>query len=181
MRRNPANFNERILFIIPHFFSFFFKIPLPMRFFFSIIVRVLSDYGWLAQLVEQLTLNQRVAGSTPASSTKYQTERQGIANTKASDKAKRFWKRKWNLTNFETATFDFCKDIAKRRPKNFGWLAQLVEQLTLNQRVAGSTPASSTKHHLIEVVFFFIPKTQRTNLRMSPPRLTLNARPCNAR
>ena len=133
-----------------NFFSIF---PLPIAFNISNIEPVLSDYGWLAQLVEQLTLNQRVAGSTPASSTKYQTERQGIANTKASDKAKRFWKRKWNLTNFETATFDFCKDIAEKRPKNFGWLAQLVEQLTLNQRVAGSTPASSTKHHLNEMVF----------------------------
>ena len=38
-------------------------------------------------------------------------------------------------------------------------VAQLVEQLTLNQRVAGSTPASSTKNRLHPEAVFFMPRS----------------------
>ena len=73
--------------------------------------------GSLAQLVEQLTFNQLVAGSNPARPTIFSANRFSSLL----------------LRNFSIAS----------QPKD-GSLAQLVEQLTFNQLVAGSNPARPT-------------------------------------
>ena len=73
--------------------------------------------GSLAQLVEQLTFNQLVAGSNPARPTIFSANRFSFLL----------------LRNFSIAS----------QPKD-GSLAQLVEQLTFNQLVAGSNPARPT-------------------------------------
>ena len=52
-------------------------------------------------------------------------------------------------------TLSLVIEYASAKKSANGPLAQLVEQLTLNQRVAGSTPASSTKTSPHGEVFLF--------------------------
>jgi hypothetical protein len=49
----------------------------------------------------------------------------------------------------------------------WGRLAQLVEQLTLNQRVVGSNPSAST----IQVIYFFVFKQQNVIFKNMAPLL----------
>ena len=42
-----------------------------------------------------------------------------------------------------------------QKPPRNGRIAQLVEQLTLNQRVLGSSPSASTIYYTVEVITVF--------------------------
>ena len=77
-------------------------------------------YGGLAQLGEHLPYKQRVGGSIPSSST--------IIFLIICDKGQRLLKHKTIIINLGQILY-------------FELLAQLVEHLTFNQRVAGSNPA----------------------------------------
>jgi hypothetical protein len=79
--------------------------------------------GSLAQLVEQLTFNQLVAGSNPARPTT-------CYRCSACLKSLKIIKHLFHA--FHVRKF------------YYGSLAQLVEQLTFNQLVAGSNPARPT-------------------------------------
>ena len=78
----------------------------------------------VAQLVEQLTLNQWVQGSNPCQDTKSR----GVAQLASAPRSGRGGRK------FESSHPDIRKDATKRRPQTIGLatLAQLVEQRIRN-------------------------------------------------
>ena len=81
----------------------------------------------VAQLVEHLTLNQGVQGSSPCGLVEHLTLNQGVQGSSPCGCTKQGGKR---------SSFLFEKLIAP--------VAQLVEHLTLNQGVQGSSPCGCT-------------------------------------
>ena len=102
------------------------------------------NYSSIAQSVERLTVNQNVTGSSPVrgailtfchSSAVVFMDSWGIAK---SVKARDFDSRiRWFESNYPSQFIPFFSGL---RGADKGSLAQLVEHLTFNQRVPGSSP-----------------------------------------
>ncbi len=90
---------------------------------------IIVSSGSLAQLVEQLTFNQLVAGSNPARPTIIPDAYRCIPSRRRPVSCSVHSSVEWQLNSIIVSS---------------GSLAQLVEQLTFNQLVAGSNPARPT-------------------------------------
>ncbi len=106
---------------------------------------IIVSSGSLAQLVEQLTFNQLVAGSNPARPTIL-----AMRNRYSACKDNIAWRwparvRHPPRHSARSPRFPYDeRHSARGRTSRRGSLAQLVEQLTFNQLVAGSNPARPT-------------------------------------
>ena len=102
-----------------------------------------TEDGSLAQLVEQLTFNQLVAGSNPARPT---IKSKVVSHFPSGSLAQLVEQLTFNqlVAGSNPARPTIKSKVVSHFPS--GSLAQLVEQLTFNQLVAGSNPARPTSY-----------------------------------